>query len=113
MGKRDRICSYCREKYQYCPTCGNDRIKPTWMSEFCSESCKDLWDIATRFNMDLMSKAEAKEAIEKLDLKEKSVYVECVQRDLENILSEPKSKVEPQPFKASKQKSQEVVKTIE
>lgn len=100
MGKRDRVCICCGTNYQYCPTCGNDRVKPTWYTEFCSESCKDLWTIATKFNMQMLTKPEAKEAIEKLDLKEKSAYVECVQRDLRKILAE-EPKAEPK-FKAQK-----------
>ena len=48
----------------------------------------------------MLTKPEAKEAIEKLDLKEKSAYVECVQRDLRKILAE-EPKAEPK-FKAQK-----------
>ena len=60
------------------------------MAEFCCEDCKDLFDTATRFNMDMLSKEEAKEKIESLNLKPHTEYVECVQRDLKNILKEPK-----------------------
>ena len=94
MGKRDRVCICCNEKYQYCPTCGNDRVKPTWMAEFCSEDCKNLWETATKYNMQMLNKADAKAAIEKLVLNAKSVYVECVQRDLAKILAE-EPKAEP------------------
>ena len=90
MGRRDRSCICCQARYQYCPTCGNDRMKPTWMAEFCEESCKELWTVATKFNMQMLTKEEAKEAISALELKDKSVYVDCVQRDLENILGEEK-----------------------
>ena len=90
MGKRDRSCLCCGTKYQYCPTCSNDRMKPTWMTEFCEESCKELWTVATKFNMQMLTKEEAKEAISALKLKDKSVYVDCVQRDLENIMAEEK-----------------------
>ena len=65
-------------------------MKPTWMAEFCGESCKELWTVATKFNMQLMDKEEAKEAISALELKDRSVYADCVQRDLENIFAEEK-----------------------
>ena len=50
--------------------------------------------------MQLITKEEAKEKIESLNLKPHTEYVECVQRDLKNILEEPKQeqkqpKVEP------------------
>ena len=88
MARRDRKCLCCGTKYSYCPTCSVDKTKPTWMTEFCSESCKELFETATKYNLKKLTKDEAKEVIKTLELKEKSAYVECVQRDLENILAE-------------------------
>ena len=88
MARRDRQCLCCGTKYSYCPTCGPDKLKPTWMTEFCSESCKELFETATKYNLKKLTKSEAKNIIEKLELKEKSAYVDCVQKDLENILAE-------------------------
>lgn len=104
--KKNRTCICCETQYSYCPNCGGtDRLKPSWYSEFCSEECKDIWDAATRYNMQLMSKQEAKSALSKYDLADVSKYVACVQRDLANILVEPAQKSQP---KAPK--SHEVVK---
>jgi hypothetical protein len=33
-------------------------MKPAWMSEFHSESCKNIFDTCTRFNMKLISNTE-------------------------------------------------------
>lgn len=88
MARRDRNCLCCQSQYKYCPTCGNDRMKPVWMSQFCSEECQTLWTTATKYNMEMLTKSEAKAAIEALELKERSVYVECVQKDLKNILDD-------------------------
>ena len=112
MAKKNRTCICCGTTYEYCPTCGGqDRMKPAWYSEFCSEECKELWTAATKFNMNMLSKEEAQEIILDLKLKPHAEYVECVQRDLTNILEEPK-KEQKQP-KASKQKIHEVVETKE
>lgn len=94
MAHRDRQCLCCGTKYSYCPTCSTDKTKPTWMTEFCSESCKELFETATKYNMKKITKSEAKEILEILDLKEKSAYVDCVQKDLENILAEEPVAVE-------------------
>ena len=91
MARRDRQCLCCNTKYSYCPTCSSDKMKPIWMTEFCSESCKELFETATKYNLKKITKPEAKEIIEKLELKEKSAYVNCVQKDLENILAEEKA----------------------
>lgn len=127
MAKRNRTCLTCGTKYSYCPTCSVDKAKPTWMTEFCNEVCKELFGTATRYNMQVLTKSEAKEIIENLELKEKSEYVDFIQKDLENILGEEKVIVEEpiieelaveeiapilekKPYSKKKQKSHEVVK---
>ena len=86
MGRRTRECYLCKSKYSYCPTCSQDRTKPSWMAEFHSENCKDIFDICTRFNMGLFTKEEAKSAIEKCDLSNKLNFRSSVQNTLSNIL---------------------------
>ena len=81
-----RKCICCSEKYQYCPSCGSDRLKPTWHSSFCSETCKDLWQTLSKYSMGFINKDEAAELINTLPLKDKSKYTVCVQRDLDKVL---------------------------
>ena len=88
MARRQRKCYLCGESYQYCSTCSQDRSKPAWMSEFHSENCKDIFDICTRFNMKLMSQAEAQEALIKRDLSNRENFKTYVQHDLEVIFEE-------------------------
>lgn len=88
MGRRNRECYLCGQDYLYCPTCSQDKMKPAWMSEFHSENCKNIFDICTRFNMDMMSKAEAKDALKSCDLSNKANFKDYVQHDLEVIFSE-------------------------
>lgn len=85
MGRRTRECYLCGQDYQYCPTCSQDKMKPAWMSDFHSENCKNIFDICTRFNMSLMSKDEAQDALNACDLSNKANFKSYVQRDLENI----------------------------
>ena len=88
MGRRNRECYLCGRDYQYCGGCSQDKMKPAWMSEFHSESCKNIFDICTRFNMNLMSKTEAQDALKSCDLSNKENFKSYVQRDLENIFAE-------------------------
>ncbi len=88
MGRRTRECYLCAQGYNYCPTCSQDKMKPTWMAEFHDENCKSIFDICTRFNMQLISKDEAKAALEKCDLSNKANFKSYVKRDLENIFAE-------------------------
>ena len=107
--KKNRKCICCNTQYSYCPNCGGtDKLKPSWYSEFCSEECKDVWDTATKYNMQLIDKREAQFALEKYDLSNKSKYVDCVQRDLANIFAaDQKSKAAP--AVAKQHKTHEVV----
>ena len=88
MGRRNRECYLCGQGYQYCPTCSQDRMKPVWMSEFHSENCKNIFDICTRFNMQLMSKTEAQESLISCDLSNKANFKSYVQHDLDVIFEE-------------------------
>lgn len=110
MGRRTRECLLCGTKYEYCPTCSQDKMKPTWMTEFHDENCKNIFDIATRFNMKLLNKDEAKAAMGKCDLSSKENFKDYVQKDLENIFTEePKSMQE----KVSKPAAPKVAKSHE
>jgi len=107
--KKNRKCICCNTQYTYCPDCGGaDRLKESWYSEFCSSECKDLWLTATKFNMQLVTKQEAAKIISDLNLKDKSEYVSCVQRDLKNILAE-----EPKPKRTKTAAKEPVVKETE
>ena len=88
MARRARECYLCGTAYKYCPTCSEDRNTPAWMSEFHTDNCKNIFDICTRFNMKLMSKAEAQDALNVCDLSNKSNFKSYVQRDIEVIFEE-------------------------
>ena len=88
MARRDRKCYLCGTEYKYCGTCSQDRTKPAYMSEFHSEDCKKIFDICTRFNMGMMSKTQAQEALIECDLSNRENFKSYVQRDLDVIFYE-------------------------
>ena len=91
---KNKKCLACQTAFSYCPDCSNaDRLAPAWRAEFCCEDCKTIWSTATKFNMNKLTKAEAKAIISALKLKPAEQYVACIQRDLKNIMvEEPKPK---------------------
>ena len=104
MATNNRTCLCCSAKFSFCPNCsGADRLKEPWHAEFCSETCKDLWYTATRYNMQKLTKQEAQDIIKSLPLKPASEYVACVQRDLDVILKE-----EPKPKRTKRTMAQPV-----
>ena len=88
MARRTRNCYLCGESYKYCGSCSQDRAKPAWMSEFHSESCKNIFDICTRFNLNMISKSEAQEELSACDLSNRENFKSYVQKDLKNIFAE-------------------------
>ena len=91
MAKKNRECAVCSTKYSYCPNC--NRKEPAWMAEFHEENCKNIFQICTSFNVNLMSKHEAKAALEQCDLSNKENFSSYIKRDIENIFKEePKAK---------------------
>ena len=88
MAKRDRKCYLCGTDYKYCGTCSQDKMKPSYMSEFHSEDCKKIFDICTRFNMGMMSKTQAQEALIECDLSNRENFKSYVQNDLDVIFYE-------------------------
>ena len=92
MGKRDRKCYLCGETYKYCPTCSQDKMKPSWMVTFHSEDCKNIFETCTSFNLGMITKEEAQEAIIACDLSNQANFKPYVQKDLEKIFAEEPKK---------------------
>lgn len=42
----DKICSICKKEYKYCSQCSDFDHLPRWMDAYCSQNCKDLYNIA-------------------------------------------------------------------
>ena len=81
-------------------------MKPSWMNEFHSESCKDIFDICTRFNMEMLTKEQAQKELAKCDLSNKENFKSYVQKDLETIFAEEPAEVK----KPAKQSHEVIIK---
>lgn len=68
MAKLNRTCGICHKKYSYCPSCMADSNKPTWMAIFCGDNCKEVYDVLNDYRYKKISKKEAFNKIERLDL---------------------------------------------
>ena len=91
MAAKNRKCLSCGEKFSYCPDCSRtDKLAPSWKAEFCSEPCMTLWTTLTKYNMEFLTKDEAKEIVSNLDIKSIDAYANCVQRDYAKVMEEGK-----------------------
>ena len=88
MSKNDlRTCCVCHEEYSFCPVCNSeDRLKPTWHFAYCSENCKDIYNITSLFEDGRMTDIEAKAKLEKLDLSRKEYFGESYKNSIASIM---------------------------
>ena len=88
MSKNDlRTCCVCHKEYSFCPVCNpEDRFKPTWHFAYCSENCKDIYNITSSFKDGRMTDIEAKAKLEKLDLSRKEYFGESYKNSIASIM---------------------------
>lgn len=86
MANKNRICITCGTEYRYCPSCSRDAHKPSWMTLYCSDNCKTIFDAANKVGFGLMTKEEAKAIIETCDLTNLETFKEVVKNDVKKIL---------------------------
>ena len=65
---KEKICAVCYKSYEYCPVCGKDKDKPTWMFTFCSENCHDIYLVTSSYANHKLTANKAKNRLDKLDL---------------------------------------------
>ena len=87
MNKNDlRTCCVCHKEYPFCLCNPEDRLKPTWYFAYCSENCKDIYNITSSFENGKLSDIDAKEKLEKLDLSRKEYFGESYQKSIASIM---------------------------
>ena len=87
MSKNDlRMCCVCHKEYSFCLCNPEDRLKPTWHFAYCSENCKDIYNITSSFENGRLSDIDAKAKLEKLDLNEKDNFGESYQNSIASIM---------------------------
>lgn len=87
MNKRGlRTCCVCRKEHLFCPQCRpEDRNKPTWYFAYCSENCKDIYDVTSNYEDNKISADEAKKKLNKLDLSQIANFGESYQKAIMKI----------------------------
>jgi hypothetical protein len=92
--KHERKCIVCGEAYSYCPRCSEDLSRPAWYGIFCSDNCHDIYDITLRYGEGLLTKAEAKSALSKMDVRKKDEFHPVIKMRLNEIMGIKESKKE-------------------
>lgn len=81
-----RTCCVCHQEHMYCPVCNpEDRNKPTWYFAYCSENCKDIYDVTSNYEDKKITADEAKTQLDKLDLSHIANFGESYQKAIMKI----------------------------
>lgn len=66
--RSERICSICGNHYDYCPSCGIGSPKERWRNIYCSENCKNIFDILSKWKNTVISSVDADKALKELHI---------------------------------------------
>ena len=64
----EKICSICKQEYKYCSQCSDFDHLPRWMDAYCSQNCKDLYNITAGWLNGWKDKDIEIERLDKIDL---------------------------------------------
>lgn len=80
-----RSCVVCNSKYSFCPRCEKDMHKPLYHFTFCSEKCKDIYDITSKYTDKRIDKENAKQRLSTLEPIEVSKLADCYKKCVDEI----------------------------
>nr|DAX97762.1 MAG TPA: DNA gyrase inhibitor [Caudoviricetes sp.] len=61
-----KICCVCKKQYEYCPKCHKEL--PTWMFSFCSEECKNIYEVMSSYENGYTDAETANKKLNKLNI---------------------------------------------
>ena len=83
-----RKCLLCKQEYKYCKSCKSDAKKEPWNTLYCSENCKNISTALTDYNLEHITKEEAKSLLSNCDL---SIELnEHYRNEINEIMAKPK-----------------------
>jgi hypothetical protein len=83
-----RRCCVDFNEYTYCPHCKEDNPNETWRFCFCSEKCRDIYNITSSFEDGRLTANEAKAQLDKLNLSNIENFGESYKNSIAKIMTE-------------------------
>lgn len=83
---KNRTCFICGSKYDYCPSCERDKMKPSWYSLFCGDTCKELNSILSANTANKMTDKEASALLKDLNLTSVNINNDLVKVRIDELL---------------------------
>ena len=83
-------CTICGKGYHVCKSCREMKDLGPWRMVADNPNCYLIYTTLSRYNGGLISKDEARELLEKRDLRDRDTFKERVRSTIDKIMDEPK-----------------------
>ena len=111
MANHERKCVVCGAEYKYCPKCSAYKNMERWHINYCSNKCKDTFNILNPYAFKHIDLETAKEELKKIGINKESVLLGEYNTILDEIYSRSKKNDRVEPKKVEiKKKEKEIVK---
>ena len=74
MGKYKKTCLLCKNEYKYCSGCSKFKHLPIYMTIFCSENCKTIYEVMNNYESGNIDVDTAKKQLDELDTSRHMYY---------------------------------------
>ena len=88
MKKNNKTCVCCQKKYTFCLNCSDFDHLPRWMAIYHDENCKKISDAISNYNFNHITKEQAKEILDKCNLKYKENFNNRIKETIDIIYTE-------------------------
>lgn len=86
MDNKTRVCCVCHSEYKFCPRCSAaDKNKPTWYFSFCSENCKNIYNVTSRFENGILSGEDAAKELTGINLSNIDKFGDSYKKSIDKI----------------------------
>lgn len=83
---KTKTCTICGTKYEYCGHCDSNNVNNMWRSIYCSENCRDIYDICGKYVSGKYSISDAYDKLKVLDTN-KNIALNGVKKNVEDIMA--------------------------
>jgi len=85
----ERQCICCGKTYQYCPHCGSFSNRPKWMFNYDEESCMEIFNVVSAYNMGVVDANKVRSVVKKYNVTDFSRYKDSIKKLLTELCSAP------------------------
>ena len=83
---KQRKCFCCETLYTFCPNCSGAKNVPEWKTEFDEESCKEIFNAVSGYNMKIIPAKDVMAVLKKYNITDTSKYKKSIKNKLDEVI---------------------------